>query len=64
MEEVPPCYEGDVTAALNLLVLATVPILPEVGGRAARRRKLMAVSATMLLGAVAVAAAVAWRVWK
>jgi polysaccharide chain length determinant protein (PEP-CTERM system associated) len=56
--------EGDVTAALNLLVLATVPILPEVGGRAARRRKLMAVSATMLLGAVAVAAAVAWRVWK
>ena len=26
--------EADVTAALNLLVLATVPILPEVGGRA------------------------------
>jgi capsular polysaccharide biosynthesis protein len=56
--------EGDVMAALNLLVLATVPILPEVGGRAARRRKVMAVSATMLLGAVAVAAAVAWGVWK
>ena len=56
--------EGDVTAALNLLVLATVPILPEVGGRAARRRKLMAVSATVLLAAVAGAAAVVWRVWK
>lgn len=56
--------ESDVTAALNLLVLATVPILPEVGGRAARRRKLMAVSATVLLVAVAGAAAVAWRVWK
>jgi polysaccharide chain length determinant protein (PEP-CTERM system associated) len=56
--------ESDVTAALNLLVLATVPILPEVGGRAARRRKVMAVSATVLLAAVAGAAAVAWRVWK
>ena len=56
--------EGDVLAALNLLVLATVPILPEVGGRAARRRKLMAASATVLLAAVAGAAAVAWRVWK
>ncbi len=26
--------EADVTAALNLLVLATVPILPEIGSRA------------------------------
>jgi uncharacterized protein involved in exopolysaccharide biosynthesis len=56
--------EADVAAALNLMVLATVPILPEVGGRAARRRKLIAISATMLLTAVVGAAAVAWRVWK
>ncbi len=56
--------EMDVTAALNLLVLATVPILPEVGSRAKRRRKLIAVSATVLFTAVAGAAAVAWRVWK
>jgi len=56
--------EIDVTAALNLLVLATVPILPEVGAQKARRRKFIAVSATVLLTAVAGAAAVAWRVWK
>lgn len=56
--------EADVTAALNLLVLATVPILPEVGGRAMRRRTLVAVFATLLLVAAAGGAAVAWRVWK
>lgn len=56
--------EADVTAALNLLVLATVPILPEINARVMRRRKLIAVSATVLLTAVAGAAAVAWRVWK
>jgi protein tyrosine kinase modulator len=56
--------EGDVTAALNLLVLATVPILPEVGYRVARRRKIIAMSATVLLTAVVGAAALAWRVWK
>jgi uncharacterized protein involved in exopolysaccharide biosynthesis len=56
--------EADVTAALNLLVLATVPILPEVGGLAGRRRKLIAVSAMVLFTAAAGAAAVAWRVWK
>jgi len=56
--------EADVTAALNLLVLATVPILPEVGGGAGRRRKVIAVSATLLLTAAVGAAAFAWRVWK
>jgi protein tyrosine kinase modulator len=56
--------EADVMAALNLLVLATVPILPEVGSRLARRRRAIAVSATLLLTAVVGAAAVAWRVWK
>jgi polysaccharide chain length determinant protein (PEP-CTERM system associated) len=56
--------EADVTAALNLLVLATVPILPEVQGFGARRRKVMAVAATLLLVAAAGGAAVAWRVWK
>jgi polysaccharide chain length determinant protein (PEP-CTERM system associated) len=56
--------EADVTAALNLLVLATVPILPEVGSRVARRRKLIAISATVLVTVAAGAAAVAWRVWK
>ena len=56
--------EADVMAALNLLVLATVPILPEVGSRLARRRRRIAVSATVLLTAAVGAAAVAWRVWK
>jgi capsular polysaccharide biosynthesis protein len=56
--------EADVTAALNLLVLATVPIIPEVGGRAVRRRRFLAVSATVLVAMVVGAAAVAWRVWK
>jgi polysaccharide chain length determinant protein (PEP-CTERM system associated) len=56
--------EADVMAALNLLVLATVPILPEVGSRFARRRRMIAVSATVLLTAAVGAAAVAWRVWK
>jgi uncharacterized protein involved in exopolysaccharide biosynthesis len=56
--------EGDVTAALNLLVLATVPILPDVGYRVARRRRLIAVSATVLVVTAAIGAAVAWRVWN
>jgi polysaccharide chain length determinant protein (PEP-CTERM system associated) len=56
--------EADVMAALNLLVLATVPVLPEVGDRFARRRRAIAVSATVLLTAAVGAAAVAWRVWK
>jgi hypothetical protein len=51
--------EVDVTAALNLLVLATVPILPEVGYRVGRRRKIIAVSATVLFTAAVGAAAVA-----
>ena len=41
--------EGDVTAALNLLVLATVPILPEVGYRVARRRKIIAIVSVLEL---------------
>jgi polysaccharide chain length determinant protein (PEP-CTERM system associated) len=56
--------EADVMAALNLLVLATVPILPEVGHGFARRRRRLAVSATVLVTAAVGAAAVAWRVWK
>ena len=56
--------EADVTAALNLLVLATVPVLPDIGSRMARRRKLIAISATVLFTVAAGAAAVAWRVWK
>jgi len=56
--------EVDVTAALNLLVLATVPILPEVGSHVGRRRKIIAVSATVLFTAAVGAAAVAWGVWK
>jgi uncharacterized protein involved in exopolysaccharide biosynthesis len=56
--------EGDVTAALNLLVLATVPLLPEVGYRVARRRKIIAMSATVLVTVVVGAAALAWRAWK
>jgi uncharacterized protein involved in exopolysaccharide biosynthesis len=56
--------EADVTAALNLLVLATIPVLPEVNAREKRRWKVVAVSAAALLVAVAGAAAIAWKVWK
>jgi hypothetical protein len=41
-----------------------VPVLPDLGSRMARRRKLIAISATVLFTVAAGAAAVAWRVWK
>jgi len=56
--------EADITAAFNLLVLATVPILPDLKRSGKRRWKLVAASAVVLLLAAAGAAAVAWKVWK
>ena len=55
--------EADVMAALNLLVLATVPVLPNQHG-GTRRWRLVAVSAMALLAAMAGMAAVAWKVWR
>jgi polysaccharide chain length determinant protein (PEP-CTERM system associated) len=56
--------EADVAAAFNLLVLATVPILPDLGRGRRNRWKLVAASAVVLLLAAAGAAAFAWKVWK
>ena len=56
--------EMDVRAALNLVVLAGIPILAEVDGRSGRRWKLVAISAAVLLMAAAGTAAVVWKVWR
>jgi len=56
--------EADVTAALNLIVLATVPVLPDLARSARKKMQLIAVSAVVLLMAAAGAAVVAWKVWK
>ncbi len=56
--------EGDVRAALNLIVLAGIPILPEVTRSSDRRWKVVAISAAVLLVAAAGTAAVVWKVWK
>jgi hypothetical protein len=54
-----------VRAALNLLVLATVPVLPEPGqGRSRRRWKFVAASAACLLVVLLGAAVAAWKIWK
>ncbi len=56
--------EVDVRAALNLVVLAGIPVLPDVKGRSTRRWKLVAISAAVLLVAAVGTAAVVWKVWK
>lgn len=56
--------EVDVRAALNLVVLAGIPILPEVRRRGDRRWKVVAISAAVLLVAAAGTAAVVWKVWR
>jgi hypothetical protein len=56
--------EMDVRAALNLVVLAGIPILPDVKRRGDRRWKVVAISATVLLVAAAGTAAVVWKVWR
>jgi uncharacterized protein involved in exopolysaccharide biosynthesis len=55
--------EADIGAALNLLVLATVPVLEGVRGRRSRWR-LAVVSAVAVVVTAAGAAAVALRLWK
>ena len=54
--------ESDVKAALNLMVLATVPILEGPGGP--RRWKVAMISTAAFLVATAGVAAVAWKLWK
>jgi uncharacterized protein involved in exopolysaccharide biosynthesis len=54
--------EADVKAALNLMVLATVPVLEDI--RKPRRWKVAIVSVTVLLVTTLGAAVVAWRLWK
>jgi polysaccharide chain length determinant protein (PEP-CTERM system associated) len=56
--------EMDVRAALNLVVLAGIPILPGPRARGDRRWKVVAISATVLLVAAAGTAAVVWKVWR
>ena len=56
--------EVDVRAALNLVVLAGIPIMPEVRRRGDRRWKVVAISAAVLLVAAAGTAAVVWKVWR
>ena len=56
--------EMDVRAALNLVVLAGIPVLPEVRARGGRRWKMVAISAAVLLVAAAGTAAVVWKVWR
>ena len=52
--------EADVRAALNLMVLATVPSIRDVAVSASRRGRKLAVAAA-IIGVVAVGATVAWR---
>jgi uncharacterized protein involved in exopolysaccharide biosynthesis len=56
--------ETDVRAALNLVVLAGIPILPEAGRRGDKRWKVVAISTAVLLVAAAGTAAVVWKVWR
>jgi uncharacterized protein involved in exopolysaccharide biosynthesis len=56
--------EADVTAALNMMVLAAIPVLRGPQELKWRRRKMLALSASVGLVSVMTAAAVAWRLWK
>ncbi len=56
--------EMDVRAALNLVVLAGIPILPDAKRHGERRWKVVAISAAVLLVAAAGTAAVVWKVWR
>ena len=53
--------EADVRAALNLMVLATVPIMRDTSRR--RFGRLAAVSSAVL-ALLVVGGAVAWRLWR
>jgi polysaccharide chain length determinant protein (PEP-CTERM system associated) len=56
--------EADVTAALNLLVLAAIPVLAEQKAARHRWAKVVVASAVAILLGGAGAAAVVWKVWK
>lgn len=56
--------EADVTAALNLLVIATVPVVPDVLVGRRRGWRMVAISAVGLLVIGAGAAVVAWKVLR
>jgi hypothetical protein len=55
--------EEDVRCALNLPVLATIPVVVPRRSRWAWRRRMLAVSAAMLM-VVGVAGAIAWRLLR
>jgi uncharacterized protein involved in exopolysaccharide biosynthesis len=55
--------EADIKAALNLLVLATIPILPDQNKSRTRRWAMIALSAAVVLVGVLGAAVVAWKRW-
>ena len=54
--------EADVKAALNLMVLATVPVLD--GQAKVRVWRVAAISITAFLAATFGAVVLAWRLWK
>jgi len=56
--------EADVTAALNMMVLAVIPVLRGPQEMKLRRRRIFALSASLGLVSMITAAAVAWRLWK
>jgi len=57
--------ESDVRAALNLMVLAAIPMITDAEMRARRRRwRIFALSSATLLVIAAGAAAAAWKVWR
>jgi polysaccharide chain length determinant protein (PEP-CTERM system associated) len=55
--------ESDIKAALNLLVLATVPILPDANRSRTKRWAMVAVTAALFLVGVLGAAVVVWKRW-
>jgi polysaccharide chain length determinant protein (PEP-CTERM system associated) len=56
--------EEDVRTALNLLVLATVPVLPGLEASKGHHRRVVAVSVTVGAAVVLSAVAVAWRLLR
>ncbi len=56
--------EGDLRAALNLMVLAAIPMITDAEMKARRRRwRIFALSSVTLL-VIAAGAAAAWKVWR
>ena len=56
--------EADVRAALNLMVLATVPMIRDTAASARRFRRGLAVGAAAVVTVLVAGATVAWRLWS